>query len=61
MVYAFSGGTGKPTANLAGIPQVVEPAGFDFRKIRFDRISETMKPDVGKIGEAYDSGFRVWA
>lgn len=61
MVYAFSGGLDKPTADLAGIPTVVEPANFDFRKIRFENIAETMRPDVGGIGEAYNSGFRVKA
>lgn len=61
MVYAFSGGLDKPSADNAGIPKVIEPAGFDFRKITFARISETMRPDVGGIGEAYNSGFRVKA
>lgn len=61
MVFSFSGGLDKPGIDGAGVPVVVDPANFDFRKIRFERISETMKPDVGGIGEAYSSGFRVKA
>lgn len=59
MVYAFSGGTDKPTADIKGIPEVIEPAGFNFRKIGLADLSALTDPNSGPIGEYYNSGFRV--
>lgn len=61
MVYALSGGTDKPTADIKGIPEVVEPSGFDFRKIGLADLSVLTDPNTGPIGEYYKSGFRATA
>lgn len=63
MVYSFGGGY-FPGAS-EGVPyydrEVIEPAGFDFRQIKIasSAFAETMLPNVGPIGEAAASGFRV--
>ena len=61
MVYAFSGGTDKPTADIKGIPEIVEPSGFNFRSIGLADLSVLTDPNAGPIGEYYKSGFRVKA
>lgn len=59
MIYAINGGTDKPDIGVDVSIDVIEPAGFHFRNIRFADFAETMAPDLGPIGEAYSSGFRV--
>lgn len=61
MVYSFGGG--HFPGEEGGVPrydrEIFEPPAFDQRRIDFANFSETLRPDIGPIGEAYESGFRV--
>lgn len=57
-IYRISGGLDKPSARFEGIPQVVEPAGFDVRNLTHQNILETFRA-VGAKGEPHLSGFRL--
>lgn len=61
MVYSFGGGYFPGEED--GVPrydrEISEPPRFDHRKIKFANFSETMGPDIGPVGEAFASGFRV--
>ena len=61
MVHTFGGGyfPGEQDRGLYYDREILEPVGFQFRKIKFASIAETMAPDVGAIGETCLSGFRV--
>jgi hypothetical protein len=61
MIYAINGGTDKSEIAVGVSIDVIEPADFHFRNIRFADFAETMAPGLGPIGEAYASGFRVQA
>jgi len=57
-IYRISGGLDKPSARFEGIPQVVEPAGFDVRSLGYLNILETFG-GVSNIGQPHLSGFRL--
>ncbi|AQR75173.1 imm11 family protein [Sphingomonas sp. LM7] len=59
MIYGINGGPDKPEIGVNVSIDVIEPAGFHFRNIRFADFAETMAPAIGPVGEAYASGFRV--